>query len=113
MATFDSSIEYSKSYNVDVVLQNREKYYIFYFFSFFISTYDFQIIQVSGREWGRYDSLSNRQYGTDKFYWVLQLLDSKENFWDLSYNYILYIPDKQDIINYINFIDYLIFKDGN
>lgn len=108
MSIYNSSISnsiYNNQSKQIKNLQKNESHYIFYFFTNFRPKREFLLIKVTGREWGRYDVLSKRSYGTDKFYWVVQLLDTKENFWDMDYDYILYIPDKLDIIEYINFVE--------
>ncbi len=94
-----------KDFNVVKKMQTNEHHYIFYFFTYFKPSYEFLLYSVTGEDWGRYDIISKKQYETDMFYWVIQLFDTKRQFWDMEYNYVLYIPHKSDIINYINFIN--------
>ncbi len=89
----------------------REKTYIFYFFTYFKPKSDFFQLYVDGNDWGRFDILSIKQYKTDKLYWVIQLFNPNNEFWNMKYNYSIFIPDKSDIERYIELINSLIFKD--
>lgn len=92
--------------------QYREKQYIFYFFTYFRPKDDFVELTIDGDQWGRYDIISKYQYGTDSLYWVLEILDIKENFWDMKYGYTIFIPTRSDVLGYIDFIDRFIYKDS-
>lgn len=85
--------------------------YIFYFFEFFEPKRPFKSIEVTQKNWGRYDSLSKEQYGDQNYFWIIQLFDSKDDFWEMKYDYNLLIPEKNDIDEYISYLNkYIIYN---
>ena len=97
------------SHNINYI--KREKTYIFYFFTYFNPKEEFIEVLVNGTNWGRYDIISKDQYGINSLYWVPQLFDNKNYFWDMKYNYVLFLPTIRDMEDYLTLIDKIIFKD--
>lgn len=94
-----------------MVINNKLQDYIFYFFAFFTPKKEFIKIDVDQKSWGRYDILQKEQYGDEEYFWVIQLFDSKDDFWEMKYDYNLLIPQKNDIDDYIDNLDkYIIYN---
>lgn len=113
---YNTTENYNTDYNrkrsdeqLELKTLNREHIYIFYFFEYFKPKFNFTTYKITGNDWGRYDLISEKQYKTNKFYWVIQLLDSKQEFYELKYNYSILIPNKEDIKLYIELIDSIIY----
>lgn len=93
--------------NIKKNLQN----YIFYFFSFFKPKQKFFQVNIDQRSWGRYDILQKEQYGDEDYFWVIQLFDSKNDFWEMKYEYSLLLPTKFDVDEYVDYLQkYIIYN---
>lgn len=85
--------------------------YIFYFFSYFKPKDKFIKINIDQKSWGRYDILQKEQYGNVDYFWIIQMFDSKDDFWTMKYDYSLLVPTKRDIDQYINYLHkYIIYN---
>lgn len=96
---------------VNTRTSNNLQNYIFYFFSYFKPKKEFNWVKINQKSWGRYDILQKEQYGDVDYFWVIQLFDSKDDFWHMKYDYDLLIPDRKDIDEYIGYLHkYIIYN---